>query len=108
MFRIGQSAFDLGDEIARQLSETNQQDVAISQPYAIVVMVWMAYLPKNPTVPVSFQRRTAFPGFVAYETGRILGRLAVIEVGASFGEIAIVAWRIRHLPSMDNLTVEVD
>jgi hypothetical protein len=53
MFRIGQSAFDLGDEIARQLSETNQQDVAISQPYAIVVMLWMAHFPKNTTVPVS-------------------------------------------------------
>ena len=71
-------------------------------------MVRMAHFPKYATVPVSFQCRTAFPWFVADVARRVLDRFAVIEKRAAIGEISVHAWGIRHLPGMDDLSIQID
>jgi hypothetical protein len=42
------------------------------------------------------------------EARRIFDRFAVIKDRASFSEIAVVAGRIRHLPCVNNLALNVD
>jgi hypothetical protein len=71
-------------------------------------MVWMAHFPKYAALPVSFQCRTAFSWFTIDVARRVIGRFPVIEKRTAIGEISVHPWRIRHLPRVNDLSVEVD
>jgi hypothetical protein len=51
----------------RKLIQAEQQNVAVAQSYAIMVMIWVTYFPENASIPISFERSTAFPRLPADE-----------------------------------------
>ena len=61
------AAFDPWNQILRQLSQANQQHVAVTEPYAVVVVIGVLYLPENTTVLVDLKRGTALPRSLADE-----------------------------------------
>ena len=102
------AALDPRNQMLRQLRQANQQHIAVAQPDAVVVMVGLAHLPKNFSVPIRFEHNAALPGLPADKAFRVLDRFAVVKKRAVICEIAGVAGRIGHLPTMDEVAVDID
>jgi hypothetical protein len=92
----------------RQPSQTNQHHVAVAQPDAVMVVVRMAYFPENSTIPIRFKDDAAFPRLPADEAIRLFDDFSVVKQRASFGQIAVVAGRVGHLPAVGYVAVNVD
>src|SRR5262249_21066425 len=65
--RARHTTFDLRNEILRQLSQANQEYVAVTEPYAVMVMIGLSVFPQQTTIPVGLERGTALPGIPANE-----------------------------------------
>jgi hypothetical protein len=68
MFGPGHATSNFRDQILRKAIQAEQQNVAVAQSYAIVMMIRMTYFPENASIPISFERGTAFPRLPADET----------------------------------------
>lgn len=55
------SAIYLQDDVLRKLRYAKKQNVAVAQPYAVVMVIRMAHFPENTPIPVDFERGAAFP-----------------------------------------------
>src|SRR5262245_36473981 len=108
MLRARHTTFDLRNEILRQLSQANQEYVAVTELYAVMVMIGLSDFPQHTTIPVDLTRGATLPRFPANETSRVLVDLSVIEESSFFSEITRVTGRIRHLPSVRNVTLKID
>src|SRR5215468_12679988 len=72
------------------------------------MMIGLFDFPQHTTVPVDLKRGAALPRFIADEAFRVLVGLSVVEESSSFSEITGVTRRIRHLPSVRNVTLKID
>src|SRR4029450_6806776 len=72
------------------------------------MMIGLSHFPQHTTVPVDLERGTAFPRLPADKAFRVLDDLSVVEESSSFGQVPGVTGRIRHLPSVRNVTLKVD
>src|SRR5262249_21027508 len=79
VFRAYDAALDLGHDLRRQSIQTKQQYVAVAQSDAVVMVIGMANFPQNASVPVRFERRTAFPWLFTDEARGIFYGLAVVK-----------------------------
>src|SRR5262245_8533035 len=102
------SAFDFRYQLLRQLSQADQHYVAVSKSNTVVVVVGMAYLPENSTIPIRFENNTAFPRLLADKAIRMFDDFSVVKVSASVRKIAVVARSVGHLPSVNDIAIEVD
>jgi hypothetical protein len=71
-------------------------------------MIRLANFPENASAPVTFEYSAAFPWLAADVTTRVLDDLAVVEESISVSEIPIVTGRVRHLPSVNDVTLKID
>src|SRR5215831_1192009 len=99
------TAADFGDDIVRERPVADQHHVPVSQPDAIVRVLGMLHLPKYLAVPIHLQRRASHKWATA-EVG-VVRDLTAVEEPPMFGEIG-AAFRVRHLPGVNDLTAQID
>src|SRR5215470_13422470 len=83
-----------------------EQHVAVAQQDAIVMVVWMADFPEYLSVPVSFEDHATLEWKAAQEV--LLRGTPVVEQCSSLGEIPRHAWRIGHLPGVNDVPLKID
>src|SRR5262245_29114194 len=83
-----------------------EQHVAVAQQNAIVMVVWMTDFPQYLAVPVGFQDHASLEWKAAQEI--LLRGTPVVEQRPTLCEKARHAWRIRHLPGMDDVALKID
>src|SRR5215467_15732956 len=83
-----------------------QQHVAVAQQDAVMMMVRVAYFPQHFAIPVGFQDDAAFEREAAQKA--LLRRAPVVKQCPAFCEIAGQAGRVRHVPGVDDLALQVD
>ena len=71
-----------------------------------MMMVRVAYFPQHFAIPVGFQDDAAFEREAAQKA--LLRRAPVVKQCPAFCEIAGQAGRVRHVPGVDDLTLQVD
>jgi hypothetical protein len=74
----------------------------------LVMVVGMAHFPENSAVPIRFKRNAGFPRLPADEAIRLLDDFSVVKKCAPLGEIPRIARRIRHLPGVNDLALDID
>src|SRR5262245_4622442 len=70
------------------------------------MVVRMAHFPQDLAVPVRLQDHATFERKATEKA--LLRRAPVVEECSPLGEIAGQAWRVRHVPGVDDIAAEVD
>ena len=60
MFGAWHSPFDFQNQLTQQLSQAQQQQIAVTQKYAVMMMVRMLDLPEHMPVPIDFHHGAYF------------------------------------------------
>src|SRR5215472_11477799 len=72
----------------------------------MMMMVRVTYFPQHFAIPVGFQDDAAFEREAAQKA--LLRRAPVVKQCPAVCEIAGQAWRVRHVPGVDDLALQVD
>src|SRR5437870_8320320 len=72
------------------------------------MVVRMAHLPEDTPVPVNFKRGAALPRSLTDEARGIPDDFAIVVESPPFGQVTVQAWRIRHLPAVNDIALKVD
>jgi hypothetical protein len=99
----GSTATDYRDDRSGKRHRAKEKHVPIAQPDAVVVMIGTLELPQDPPLPVHFQYGASLEGQSSHVCE--IWDLSVIEERPAVGEIAIRAWRVRHVPGVDNASL---
>src|SRR5262249_19658002 len=100
------SAAHASRDVVGHLAHAMEQHVAVAQQDAVVMVVWMADLPEYLAVPVSLQDHASLEWKAAQEV--LLRGTPVVEQRSALGEITRHAWRIRHLPGVNDVALKID
>src|SRR5262249_4808016 len=106
VLRTEPAASDPGNDVIRKRLLTDEQDVSVPKPNAVVVMVGMVHLPQNPPVPIHFQRGATLIRRLA-DVARVWN-LTIVEERPALGEISGLTGRVRHSPGVNDVALHID
>ena len=104
----GQSALDPVGDLGGEGPETQQQNVAVTEPARVVVMVRMPDFPQHLPVPIRFEDGAALEAGPRLEAREVLHDLAAIEQMPAREQMAVKPRPVGQPPSVRDLAVHVD
>src|SRR5262245_6080171 len=99
-------SFDTLSDLVGYCAHAIQQHVSVAQQNAVMMMVRMAHFPEHLAGPVRFQRHTTFERKATEVV--VLWRASVVVKRSALSQIARQARRIRHVPGVSYLALNID